>query len=286
MGDQFNEYVLQNIKKEDVDSKPIQETKEELTRIVRFLEESNTEKQADKKTVLMNQVNTEIGFLNQLSLRTAHPYLTPILQEIHAHQQTYIQQMNQAREITDEQTLIQTLEALNATVSDYYKQVKEKMMTTVKDSLAAIEERESLLKEIEDLTSRVDQYAANATTEDQKAMVKTLADLYMQAMQEDIHTLEGIQHEVALLKEWKMNASPILEEKATPQIPAASQADSTSFPLFEKMTDQIVSYQMIQENGKTYVKYVLENGKYYFAIVESQEQVEQIYKNFEQNAQL
>ena len=286
--DKFDQYVLQNIQKEDINFEPSDEIKEELIRVDQFLEESDTAKEEDQKTILMNQVNTLIGFLSQLTLRSNHPYLKDLIEDISKHQQTYIDQLNQARKIEDEQTIINTLETLNATVSDYYNQTKNEMITSVKQSISLIEEREVLLKEVEELVGKVNAYIETAKTDDEKQIVQTLAGLYVKAMEEDIHTLNGLEQEVALLKQWKTNATPILEleKKQTPQIPEETKEDAENIKLLDKMNDKIVNYQTIEENGKIYVKYTLENGKYYFAVVESKEQVDEIYKNFEENAQL
>ncbi len=280
----FDEYVLQNLQKKDTSFESSQEIKEELDRTQKMLSELDGETQEDQKTKLTNQVNTMIGFLNQLIIRVHHPYLKEIISSIEEQQKNFIAQLDATRTIQDEKTLLQTLGSLEKTVSDYYSQVKENMISAVQKGIETIEQRENILKEVETMVSKINTFSNQVNSKEQTEILQMLAGLYGKAMQEDISTLNGLESEVALLKEWKGNAEPILQTLEN-QAEQAKKVEKT-VSLFDKITDQIVDYSLFKDQDKIYVQYQLEDGSYYFSVVQEKNQIDKLYQQFQTNSSL
>ena len=280
----FDEYVLQNLQKKDTSFESSQEIKEELDRTQKMLSELDGETQEDQKTKLTNQVNTMIGFLNQLIIRVHHPYLKEIISSIEEQQKNFIAQLDATRTIQDEKTLLQTLGSLEKTVSDYYSQVKENMISAVQKGIETIDQRENILKEVETMVSKMNTFSNQVHSKEQTEILQMLAGLYGKAMQEDISTLNGLESEVALLKEWKENAEPILQTLEN-QAEQAKKVEKT-VSLFDKITDQIVDYSLFKDQDKIYVQYQLEDGSYYFAVVQEKNQIDKLYQQFQTNSSL
>ncbi len=283
----FDEYVQKTIQKENISFESSQELQEELTQAQKLLTEVDMKTQEDQKTILINQVNTTIGLLNQLTIQIHHPYLNSVIEQITTQEKDFLEQLDATRNIQDETTLLETLESLGKKVSDFYIQSKEKMLTTVQKGVETLKEREELLNEIEKMIQTLDSFSNLSQIKQSEDVLEPLASLYIKANQEDITTLQGLENEVALLKEWRENAIPILDTlKQQPQVAHQEPSKEKNFSLFDKRNDQIIGYLSTVEDGKRYVKYLLEDGSYYFAVVEGKEQVDYAYQQFYQNASL
>lgn len=282
----FDQLVLDKTEQGEMSFLENQSSKDELLRIHDLLANMEIEKQEDKKTVLMNKINTTIGFLNQLSLRLTHSYLIDITSQIEQKKQSIIEKVEESKSLSDGPALLEALEKIEAMSSTYYHQIKEEASSTVDQGIAYLEQREALLKEVEPMVLKIDALSDSTQLGQEEETLRKLAELYSGALRKDVKTLKGLQEEIALLGEFQKIGLPFLNTaQSLPQVQKAPR-DEKTYPLFAKINDQIIDYQSMIQDGKLYVKYILEDGNYYFAVVESKETIDASYHQFEQNSLL
>ncbi len=269
----FEQLVSQNLEQMDQEM-PKDSLTEKLLEMKYRLENLEESQEANETTAILNSIYTTIGYLNQLSFQIEDPSFQSLMQEVKSKKQTFLEQIH-TKEAQENSTQLKEIENK---ITNYYQETKKKASKQIEEGLAMIQKRKKLLNQVEKIVHQIDQMETTSFTEIQQQQLTSLAELYAKVLKIDENTLEGVKEEMDLLQKIDELGTPFLKTESK-EIKKTSSNEKT-VSLFSDINDQIIEVKQIFQDGKYYIRYTLEDGTYYFAVVE--DQIDSIYNNFEQ----
>ncbi len=273
----FAELVQKELEGKEKNFDEAQFSRDSLLQVQHSLEEMDQKNAFNQKTMLLNQIHATLESLQQLSLHTNPIYLQAFAKEIEENKQQLLEQVEKTNSMQMKEALT-TLSTLVEKTNAYYQQEKEAIEKSVNAGLDIVDQRTTLLSDVKSIVEHLETLSGIPNEQ-----IKPLATLYANALEVDLTKENGLREQLTLLSNFKDTAFKFLQQYS--QTNEVKQAENV-YPLFAKINDQIINDQVLQENGKYYVKYELEDGNYYFAVVEPKETLDANYQTFEQTSML
>ncbi len=250
-------------------SSPSYLTDEKISEINTFLAENSNSLEKGYIDVLSNYLVQANGYFNQLLLKG----------DGIVSSEDFAKYKEQAQELTNKES-DKSKENLEEVLKKYFTLYKEfsanlqKEMTKNDDNKKLAE----LVSSVNDLFTKIDNsYVETDTNVDSNLL--PLVDLYKRALaSDDTNKLANL---TLLLDEEKRIIAKDKEAKEIAALKAESKEQT--FDLFDKINDQIVDKDYKKVDNLIYARYKLEDGSYYYAIVEDNNTVlseEQEFKTF------